>query len=153
MDKVLALFGVISIALIALLGGIIVTTAPAADEAPMYGVPPAPGNPVIPNDPTTTDGIHNEALSLAKLTTMNDSTFKFDGMDDTLKVAMDDSGVPIVAIVEFTSRHAGFGDRSDMMTAEVLTPHTCIIKISQGQVIYAVMDGQWDMLTQKVLKS
>jgi hypothetical protein len=36
-----------------------------------------------------------------------------------------------------------------MMLAEVLTPHTCVLSISNSQVQSAVMDGTWDMVSQK----
>ncbi|HUL61892.1 MAG TPA: hypothetical protein VLT35_02415, partial [Methanocella sp.] len=52
-----------------------------------------------------------------------ENTFKFDGMADTLNVRMNktvsDSIFEIVA--QFTSRHAGFGDRAGKIVADVLT--------------------------------
>ena len=82
-----------------------------------------------------------------------ENTFKFDGMADTLNVKMNktvsDSIFEIVA--EFTSRHAGFGDRAGKMVAEVLTPHTAVITVEKGAVSSAVMDGQWDMIAQKAI--
>jgi hypothetical protein len=148
MDKTLAILGILTLALIAVTAGMVIMSAPAA-ETPFDNVPPAPGNPAIPNDPTTSYGIHNEALTLAKQFVMDDPTFKFDGMVETLKVELDESSDPVIAIVDFTSRQAGYGDRTGMMLAQVLTPHKCVLKISQGQVQSAVMDGTWDMISQK----
>jgi hypothetical protein len=151
MDKVLAIFGVLSLALLAVLAGAIVLMAPASENAPMAAVPPAPGNSVIPNDPTTTGGARNDTLALARLTVMSDPTYMYDGMDDTLKFIINDSSDLIIVTTDFTSRHAGYGNRSDMMVADVLTSHQCIITISQGKVQSAVMDGMWDMIAQKEL--
>jgi hypothetical protein len=148
MDKTLTILGILTLALIAATAGMVIMSAPAA-ETPMGHVPPAPGNPAIPNDPTTSYGIHNEALTLAKQFVMDDPTFKFDGMPETLKVELDEDGDPVIATVDFTSRQAGYGDRTGMMLAQVLTPHRCVLEISNSQVRSAVMDGTWDMIGQK----
>lgn len=149
MDKTLVIFGIITLGLVVATAGMVIMS-PHATEAPMDPVHPAPGNPAIPNDPTTSSyGIHNPPLTLAKQFVMDDPTFKFDGMADTLRVDLDESSDPVVATVNFTSRQAGYGDRTGMMLAEVLTPHTCVLKISNNQVQSAVMDGTWDMLGQK----
>lgn len=151
MDNVLAIFGVLSLALLAVLAGAIVLMAPASENAPMAAVPPAPGNSVIPNDPTTSGGTRDDTLALARLTVISDPTYVFDGMDDTLKFLINDSSDPAIVTAEFTSRHAGYGNRSDMMVADVLTPHKCVITISQGKVQSAVMDDVWDMIAGKEL--
>jgi hypothetical protein len=134
MDKTLAILGILTLALIAATAGMVIMSAPS-EEAPL-DVPQAPG-------------IHNEALTLARQFVMDDSTFKFDGIVETLKVELDESSGPVIATVDFTSRQAGYGDRSGMMLAQVLTPHKCVLKISGGQVQSAVMDGTWDMIGQK----
>ncbi len=126
MDKTLVILGILALGLIAATAGMATLWAPAAGA-------PASG--------------HNEEI--AKQFVMNDPTFKFDGIAETLKVELDESGDPAIATVNFTSRQAGYGDRTDMMLAQVLTPHTCILKISGGQVQSAIMDGTWDMVGQK----
>jgi len=146
MDKTLVILGILTLAFIAATAGMVVMWAPAAED-PLGHVPPAPGNPAIPGE--TSYGIRNEALTLAKQFVMDDPTFKFDGMAETLKVELDESGDPVIATVDFTSRQAGYGDRAGMMLAQVLTPHKCVLKISQGRVQSAVMDGTWDMMGQK----
>lgn len=88
-----------------------------------------------------------------------EATYKFDGMPGTVtmdaqKVVIETDPVKEVYVVtaEFTSRQAGYGDRTGMMMAEVLTTHKCVITIDQnGQIISAVMDGQWDMIKQKTI--
>lgn len=119
-----------------------VITSPA-NGSPI-AVPPAPGNPVHPNDPTV---MQNDMLTMAKQFVMEDATFQFDGMVDTVTGSLDESTG--IATVEFTSRTAGYGNRSGLIVAEVLTPHTAVIRISDNQVISAVMDEKWDMLTKK----
>ncbi len=73
---------------------------------------------------------------------------------DAQKVMMETDPAKEVYVVtaEFTSRQAGYGDRTGMMMAEVLTTHNCVITIDQNnQIISAVMDGQWDMIKQKTI--
>jgi hypothetical protein len=95
----------------------------------------------------------DDAIAAARQFVNAEATFKFDGMADTLSIRMNktvsDSVFEVVA--EFTSRHAGFGDRADRMVAEVITPHRAIITIEKGTVASAVLDSQWDMIAQEMI--
>jgi hypothetical protein len=78
-------------------------------------------------------------------------TFQFDGMEDTLKLA--DTLVisepnSWTFVYEFDSRHAGYGDRIGMVLAQVITPHVASITVTEGEVVYATLDNDWDMLEQ-----
>src|SRR5512143_3980578 len=132
MDKTLIVLGVLVLAGIGLTAAMVVTSP--AQGSP-NAVPPAPGNPVHPNDPTV---MQNDKLTMAKQFVMDDATFQFDGMADTVTAALDESTG--IATIEFTSRTAGYGNRSGMIVAEVLTAHKAAIKISDNQVVSAVMD-------------
>jgi hypothetical protein len=102
----------------------------------------------------------------------DDETFRFDGMRDTLSLrvehvnSLDDliapklSGVAMALTLplepkeytfkaKFDSRHSGYGDRTGKYLAEVITPHEAEITIVNCQVTSAVMDGKWNMLTEK----
>lgn len=133
MDKTLVIFGILTLVFVAVTAGMVIVSAP--------------GNPATPNGPVVPNGINNEALAIQFV--MEGPTFKFDGIAETLKVEIDEGCYPVIATVEFTSRQAGYGDRTGMMLAQVLTPHRCVLEISHGQVLSAVMDGTWDMLGQK----
>jgi hypothetical protein len=141
MDKTLIVLGVLVLAGISLTAAMVITSP--AQGSPI-AVPPVPGNPVHPNDPTV---MQNDKLTMAKQFVMDDATFQFDGMVDTIAASLDESAG--IATVEFTSRTAGYGNRSGMMVAEVLTPHKAVVKISDNQVVSAIMDEKWDMLIQK----
>jgi hypothetical protein len=89
---------------------------------------------------------------------LSSPTFAFDGMEDTLEFG------PITILesfpeqykldVMFTSSHGGFGDRTDQMVTQALTPHVMQIIISEGVVISAVTDDTWDeMNNQYILKA
>ena len=57
-----------------------------------------------------------------------------------------------VFIYTFDSRHAGYGDRSDQMLAQVITPHKASVGVEQGKVGRAILDGEWDMIAQEMTK-
>lgn len=89
---------------------------------------------------------------------LSSPTFAFDGMEDTLEFG------PITILesfpeqykldVMFTSSHGGFGDRTDQIVTQALTPHVMQIIISEGVVISAVTDDTWDeMNNQYILKA
>ncbi len=52
---------------------------------------------------------------------------------------------------EFDSRHAGYGDRTGQVLAQVITPHRAVVTVEEGEVTSAVMDGKWDMLRQEMI--
>ena len=84
----------------------------------------------------------------------NSPTFVFDGIKDTLILA--DTLRPRcpycwIFIFEFDSRHAGYGDRTGKMLAQVITPHQAVIAVEQGEIASAVLDEKWDMISQKML--
>ena len=91
---------------------------------------------------------------MAKSFILNEPTFKFDGMMDTLRVNVTgtypDPGMYEVT-GDFTCAHGGYGDRNGMMVTEALTPHDCRIIVQEGKVTSAVMDGTYDMVAQKII--
>ena len=73
-------------------------------------------------------------------------TFKYDGSDLRFVNYVQQESYPVrhVLTYTFTSSHAGYGDRSGKVTAQVITEHRIIITIVDGKVESAVMDGKWD---------
>ena len=53
----------------------------------------------------------------------------------------------------FTSSHAGYGDRSGKVTAQLITEHSIKIMIVDGNVESAVIDGKWDEIGQFMIGS
>ena len=79
-------------------------------------------------------------------------TFVFDGMEDTLKLVNTTAQQKPYSWqfeYEFNCRHAGYGDRSGKMLAQVITSHRAQIVVEQGEIIHAVLDDRWDMLRQQ----
>jgi hypothetical protein len=93
-----------------------------------------------------------QAQNIAQNFVENEATFKFDGMKETLKLtetkALSDG---YEFVFEFQSSQAGYGDRTGMVLAQVITPHQDRIVVKQGQVFSAIMDGKWDMMKQQLL--
>jgi len=95
-----------------------------------------------------------ESQEIAQEYLLNDSTFKFDGMEETLRlVDVDTLRCPYcwAFVFEFESRHSGYGDRTGLVILQVITPHTARIVVQEGEAVSAVMDVKWDMMEQKLI--
>lgn len=80
-------------------------------------------------------------------------TYAFDGIEDSLEVIKverisDDTWRIFFA---YTSRHAGYGDRSGQVLLPVLMEHETVVTIVAGEVVRAVTDGVYDELEGQVL--
>jgi len=81
----------------------------------------------------------------------NSPTFIFDGIRDSLELTE-----TLIArcpycwsfVFEFDSRQAGYGNRTGMVLAQVITHHRAVIAVEQHEVKSAVMDEKWDMIAQ-----
>ena len=96
-----------------------------------------------------------ESEEIARNYLLNSPTFKFDGMKDSLELAATyEATCPYCweFVYQFQCRHAGYGDRTGQMLAEVITPHTAEIIVELGEVISAITDEQWDMMGQKMIE-
>ena len=90
----------------------------------------------------------------------NSSTFKFDGIADSIKFvniigsAEGSSDVPVKDwefTVEYQTGHPGHGDRTGQMMEQVATRHTAVIRIAAGVMSSAVCDKNWDLLNDNPL--
>jgi hypothetical protein len=92
-----------------------------------------------------------ESQRIAEEFVKKEATFQFDGITDTLEVSSTTAvGDGWKYTIEFDSRHAGYGNRSEQVLAEVITHHTAEITVQAGLVTTAIMDGQWDMINQRI---
>lgn len=96
------------------------------------------------------------SLDVATWFVKTSPTFGFDGMEETLKVQIVTvrESYPEQYEIEatYSSRHAGYGDRTGMVMAQVITPHTLKMVVSSGNIVSAIMDEEWDELNQKAWK-
>jgi hypothetical protein len=99
-----------------------------------------------------TDAAVEKALDFVR----HSPTYLFDGMPETVKVVdtiiMESYPVQYVVIVEFDSRHAGFGDRAGQVLAQVITHHRAGVKVVDGEVVVAILDDVWDMVNQEEME-
>lgn len=117
------------------------TTTPEPEQTP---------EPTTPVNQVTLE----ESRQTAQDYVTNCPTFKFDGIPETLELA-DTLTLRCPScwtfIFKFDSRHAGYGDRTDQILAQVITPHEASITVIQGEVTSAVMDERWDMMFQMII--
>ncbi len=85
----------------------------------------------------------------------NSPTFNYDGQ--SLKF-VEVRGLDLVgckncyeAEFSFESTRAGYGNREGEVVAQVITPHTIVIRVEDGQVASAVTDGKFNEMTGKIL--
>lgn len=96
------------------------------------------------------------AIELALEFVRHSPTYLFDGIYETVKVVdtiiMESYPVQYVVIIEFKCRHAGFGDRTGQVLAQVITSHTAGVKVVDGEVVVAILDDVWDMVNQEEME-
>ena len=93
------------------------------------------------------------AKEAARQFIISSPTFKYDGIEDTLKIgvyAVRESLPPIVSLsATFSLNHEGYGDRTGEILNDSITNHTMTILISKGTKIQvALIDDMWDELNQ-----
>ena len=95
-----------------------------------------------------------ESMQIAEQFIKTAPTYAYDAMEDGL-VLVDTKQLGSSAwelTYEFDSHIAGYGNRSGMAVAQVITPHTAVVRVENGDVVYAVYDGKWDELNQKTIE-
>ena len=105
---------------------------------------------------TTTPGAteqQQQAADISKDFIIHAPTFKFDGMNETLRVIdtkiLESFPEQYVTTLTFDSRFAGYGNRTGQVLAQVITPHTAVVTVVNNTVTSAIIDGKWDELKQK----
>ncbi len=93
-----------------------------------------------------------ESLEIAEKFVLDDSTYTFDG-EGLTHTGTEALQCPSCweFTFEFTSRQAGYGDRSDQMVAQVITPHVAKVTVENGKVTRAVLDDEWDMIDEEMI--
>lgn len=104
-------------------------------------------------DTATDDTLtEEESLRIAQEFVLKSPTYKFDGGGLTHIETKSLNPSCWVFVFEFTSRHAGYGNRSKQMVLQVITQHTAVVSVENGKVTSAILDGQWDMINQEMIK-
>jgi hypothetical protein len=92
-----------------------------------------------------------EAERIGRTWIENAPTYSYDGFDLKLENHTILETIPEQHSLTytFTSRHGGYGNRTGQMTIQVITPHKIEIIVSEKNVTSAVIDGEWDELSQE----
>ena len=82
------------------------------------------------------------------------STYKFDGYDLSLSKSNDlDCENCYEFIFWFNARHTGYGNRSDMLLAQAITPHTIVVKTENCEIISGIIDEKYNEIKNDFLES
>ncbi|MFC2004830.1 protease inhibitor I42 family protein [Chloroflexota bacterium] len=84
----------------------------------------------------------------------NSQTYDYDGIKGSLELVNSlEISTPNAwtFIYRFESAHAGYGDRSQDVLAQVITPHVASVTVDNGEIVYARLDNAWDMINQEEL--
>ena len=99
-----------------------------------------------------TYGTLSEAETIAMNWLKDSPTFSFDGVDGSMMVVdsviAESYPVQYFLTITFQCTHAGYGDRTGEMLAQVITEHKAAIKVVNGEIESAVIDSVWDELNQ-----
>lgn len=102
--------------------------------------------------PTYTE---EESKEIARDFVESSPTYQFDGHNLTHKETLYPDVVNCTScygfVFEFESRHAGYGNRTGKMLAQVITPHEAHITVKNGEVTSALLDMKWDMINQTLV--
>jgi hypothetical protein len=95
-----------------------------------------------------------EAEKIAETWIETAPTYSYDGFDLELESheVLETFPEQHVLSYTFTSRHGGYGNRTDQIVTEALTPHSIEVIVSEGEVRSAVIDGEWDEIAQQPLE-
>lgn len=82
----------------------------------------------------------------------NAPTFGFDGIEGSMEVVdiiiAESYPIQYFITIRFDCSQAGYGDRTNMMLAQVITTHEARVTVVEGHIINAILDNQWDELIQ-----
>lgn len=94
-----------------------------------------------------------DSLRTAQKFVLDSPTYKYDG-GDLKHIGTEPLKCPYCwqFTFTFTSTHAGYGDRSGQMVAQVITSHTAKVIVEKGKVTHAVLDDDWDIIGQEMIE-
>ncbi len=100
---------------------------------------------------TTTIYTEQKAIDASLQFVENSPTYRWDGVEGSIQVveAYKTSKPNAVweVVVAFTSANAGYGDRSDLIVATVITDHVITVMVEGNRVTAAIIDEVWDELS------
>lgn len=112
---------------------------------------------LLQRDFLSSDSYKQFAINESKRFVRSSPTFESSAIPNTLKLtvqSVEESFPPIILIdVTFDSSSPGYGDKSVINAQPYLTHHTMSITVSDtNRITSAIIDKQWDELSQKFLR-
>ena len=105
--------------------------------------------------PTPPEYTVEESEAIARAFVEESPTYQFDGIEGSLELVHTET-LRCPGCWQFTyqfqSAHAGYGDRTGQVLAQVITPHEAMITVEKYEVTGAVMDGRWDIRAQSFIR-
>ena len=93
------------------------------------------------------------AVEIALEWLRNAPTFSFDGIEGSMKVEevviAESYPIQYFITISFDCSHAGYGDRTGEILAQVITSHKVRLTVVSEEVQGAVIDGEWDEINQR----
>lgn len=80
-------------------------------------------------------------------------TYTFDGQDLKLVSSSTIDTSKFEFTYEFESTHGGYGDRSDKMVTQVITPHEIVVTVEDEEVVEVITDGKFDEMEGEMIQS
>jgi hypothetical protein len=124
-----------------------ISCTPDATTTPTQTTPPITATPSISTE-----------QEIAEKFVINSATFKFDGIEGSLKFVKAEQGPTssfksTVVTLTFQTQHPGHGDRTGEVLAQVITDHIAVILVNTENqtVASAVCDETWDMIDEQEL--
>lgn len=81
----------------------------------------------------------------------NSPTYIFDGLDLELVDEREVGSSTFEFTFNFDSRSSGFGNRSDQMTAQVITSHSTVVTVKEGEVVKAITDEVYSEIEEEII--
>ena len=98
-----------------------------------------------------TEWSEEESEEIARQLLQSSSTFTSRGIDDSLRLLasiMLEQPSAWQFDYEFDCQYAGYGKLGSEPTPQDITPHKARIIVQEGEVIYAMLDEEWDVLLE-----
>lgn len=94
-----------------------------------------------------------EVISAAQEWVVQAPTYSYDGIDiELIDYRQETQEFPAHTVIfNFTTESAGYGDRSDQATAQVITEHQIRLLLVNGEVREAIIDNEWDEINQEMM--
>ncbi len=104
-------------------------------------------------EPEKTDYTIEQARNVAEAWIKNSSsTYIYDGYDLELLSEEQVKKDTYEFLFSFETRTAGYGDRTDQMVAQVITPREILVLVEKDEVVKAITDGVYNELEEKMLE-